>query len=505
MIKFAKKIIEIITNKLRKNEPAPEIYQEIQNNKCAKEESISEKHSDVKEQYNECSKENLNEALAHEGQPTLSEEQLLICQQLDALQDNFFVTGKAGTGKSLVLKYFRQTTRKNIVVLAPTGIAAINVKGQTIHSFFEIDPGIQFSEYSMKKNYKPEKERLIQELDAVVIDEISMVRADVMDSIDLCLQAARKKQGVPFGGCQIIVFGDLYQLPPVDGNNEEAKRYILDTYGTKYFFGAPGIRQKPCKILELTHVYRQSESSLIDLLNNIRVGKQTLSTIAQLNELCYNSGRAHNGVVITPWKARVKHINQISLSSLPGDICRYHANAFGSFVNNGKVDEQKVPTEYILQLKPGAKVMLLNNDRNKNWVNGTLAEVKEASENKLIVCINGQNYPVEKHIWEDYTYHYDPSTGKIDKKVSGIFEQYPVRLAYAITIHKAQGQTYDKVAIDYGNGTSFACGQTYVALSRCRSLDGLWFKSPLKYSDIKIDDEITRWLNFYQNKNLVSD
>lgn len=427
----------------------------------------------------------------------LSDEQMSAFREMNHSNKNLFITGKAGTGKSVLLKYFREHTDKRIAVLAPTGIAAINVEGQTIHSFFELSPSIQTAEDFENKYYKDSNEKLMQCLDVIVIDEISMVRADVMDAIDLSLQIGRRKRGVPFGGCQIIAFGDLYQLPPVEPLDEDAKRYFQETYKTLFFFGAPAVRQNPFHIIELTQVFRQRDPVFIDVLNRIRTGEQTFSAVDQLNALCFGKSHQHDGIIVSPWKRQVKYINDTNLANLPGPVYQYQANAYGSFLKNGEIDAAKAPADCMLQLKPGAKVMMLNNDRNKHWVNGTFATVKQADQDKIVVEISGQDYNVETHIWEEYAYHYDATSGKIKKMMSGAFEQYPIRLGYAITIHKSQGQTYDKVAIDYGKGEAFACGQTYVALSRCRSLEGLWLKTPLKYGDIKVSDEVRQWMAYY--------
>lgn len=428
----------------------------------------------------------------------LSDEQMSAFHEMNNSNHNLFITGKAGTGKSVLLKYFRDHTSKNVVVLAPTGIAAMNVEGQTIHAFFELSSSVQIEDDFKNKYYKEQKEKLINRLDAIIIDEISMVRADTMDAIDLCLQIGRKQRGVPFGGCQIIAFGDLFQLPPVEPLSEDAKRYYRETYNTLFFFGAPAVKQAPFRIIELTQVFRQKDPVFVDLLNQIRVGEGILKAIERLNELCADSALKQDGVVVSPWKKQVKYINESNLNQLPGQEQQYHANAYGSFIKDGEIDASKMPADNVLRLKPGAKVMMLSNDKNKNWVNGTLAIVKEASQDNLTVIIKNKEYTVEKHIWEEYSYQYDSETGKIKKMISGAFEQYPVRLGYAITIHKSQGQTYDQVTVDYGNGTAFACGQTYVALSRCRSLDGLWLKTPLKFSDVKVNDEVVKWMKYHQ-------
>lgn len=434
----------------------------------------------------------------------LSDEQMSAFREMNNSNQNLFITGKAGTGKSVLLRYFQEHTSKQIVVLAPTGIAAINVGGQTIHSFFELSPSIQTEEDFKDKHYKDSKEKIIQRLDAVVIDEISMVRADLMDAIDICLQIGKRKRGIPFGGCQIIAFGDLYQLPPVEPNAEDARRYYEETYRTLFFFGAPAVRRNPFKIIELTEVFRQKDPIFIDLLNQIRTGCGVSSSVEKLNGLCCGEQHKHDGIIVVPWKKTVQEINNRNLAKLPGDEFVFSANARGSFLKCGKIDEAKAPADPILTLKIGAKVMMLNNDRGKNWVNGTFATIEKVEQSEIVVSIKGEHHPVSPHVWEEYAYRYEPATGKIEKMVSGTYEQYPIRVAYAITIHKSQGQTYDQVTIDYGNGSAFACGQTYVALSRCRSLDGLWLKSPLKAVDIKVNDEAKQWIEVHKSEPITN-
>jgi hypothetical protein len=419
----------------------------------------------------------------------LSTDFKYILDNLERSHDNFFITGRAGTGKSTLLQLFRNTTRKKTVVLAPTGIAALNVKGQTIHSFFGFPPKL-----IQKNDIKPRKQRsLFKNLEIIVIDEVSMVRADIMDGIDYSLQINRRDNR-PFGGVQMVFFGDLFQLPPVVSSAPE-KEYFNTYYSSPYFFSSKIIEQGfPVKMIELLKVYRQDEKAFIKLLDAIRIRSFEYDDLEDLNYR-YNPNFESNEPFITVCtiNAIADAINAEKLSNLPGDIFTYRARVTGSF------HPKLFPTEASLKLKEGAQIILLKNDPMKRFVNGSIALITELSDDEITLRIEKRNgeteiVQLEQAEWEIMKYEYSAeSPNKIDAKVVGSFTQFPIRLAWAITIHKSQGKTFDRVMIDLGRG-AFEYGQAYVALSRCRTLDGIVLKQKIKPSDILVDPRI---LEFY--------
>lgn len=402
--------------------------------------------------------------------------------------DNYFITGKAGTGKSAVLNYFRNHTDKRIAVVAPTGIAAINVKGQTIHSFFGLKATVQDVENTVEVyRMRAEKMATLKNVDAIVIDEISMVRADVMDMIDAKLRYARRNNK-PFGGCQIIAFGDLYQLPPVVTDDEHVVNFLNDRYDTEFFFSAPAVKNYPFKRIELQKVHRQSNPTFINTLNNIRLGVDIENSIDVINSRCVPIDTDKNFITITPTRSAAEMINNTRLNILEGREYTYYGDIIGEF----KVEE--APTDLVLMLKEGAQVMMIKNDQSKRWVNGTLGVISKLTEEDIRVKIDGREYYVDKEDWEKIEYYYDTDTKELKQKVIGTFKQYPLKLSYAITIHKSQGQTFNEVCIDYSCGGAFAAGQTYVAISRCKSLEGLYLTTPISIADIKVDDKILNYM-----------
>jgi len=408
----------------------------------------------------------------------LSREFSQVFDLLEQTRDHFFVTGDAGTGKSTLLKYFRKHTAKNIVVLASTGVAAINVHGQTIHSFFKFPPRlIRNEEIHRLKNHK-----LIDALDAIVIDEISMVRADVIDGIDYALRLNRGS-AEPFGGVQIIMFGDLAQLPPVV-ESAELKEYFKIKHGTHYFFDAAIFNVVKVKYLELSKVYRQKDEAFIEILNKVKAKKITDTELDGLNEkaCCRYYNDADGVIVLSSTNAIADGLNQMRLDGLGTRSFYYEAEVSGIF------DEKEFPTAQKLRLKSGAQVMLVRNDvKKKRWVNGTIAYVTRLTNEKVTVAIGDDFYDLEPETWEKINYSYDAQKKKIIEKVVGTFTQLPLRLAWAITIHKAQGKTFDKVIIDLGR-RAFTHGQVYVALSRCTALSGISLERPILQSDIIFDD-----------------
>ncbi|MDD5194289.1 MAG: AAA family ATPase [Candidatus Omnitrophica bacterium] len=403
---------------------------------------------------------------------------------LENTRDPIFVSGKAGTGKSTLLKYFRKNTSKNVVVLAPTGVAAINVSGQTIHSFFRFAPRlIQKDTIHRRRNNK-----IIKKLDMVIIDEVSMVRADLMDGIDYALRINRDEMNKPFGGAQVVFFGDLFQLPPV--LEKEAQEILSQSYESPYFFNAKVFEQIKLRYIELTKIYRQSDAKFINILNQIRCKEHTEEELALLNERVRKKipqNLAHC-VILTTTNHRANVINEERLKGLSTQAHNYEAVITGVF------DVSAYPTESCLKLKVGAQVILIKNDPDKRWVNGTIAEISAVLPEHIEVLIGENTYEVPRVTWEKIQYEYNDEQGKIEEQVIGTFEQYPLKLAWAITIHKSQGQTFDNVVIDLGYG-AFTHGQVYVALSRCRALEGIILKRQVYESDIIFDERIYQFRN----------
>jgi len=409
----------------------------------------------------------------------LSEEFESIVEQLENTKDHFYITGKAGSGKSTLLAYFRSVTQKNTAVLAPTGVAAIRVKGQTIHSFFGFPPKVIQTRH-IKKVRQVE---LLQNLETLIIDEISMVRADVFDAIDYSLRVHRKKLTQPFGGVQVIVFGDLFQLPPVINMDESSLLERIYPNG-QFFFHSNIFQDAQFKTLELQSIYRQTDNHFIYLLNAVRDGSITHSQIDNLNDSLVDNFEMDEGkIILTTTNARASGINQNYLKKLSSEEFSYRAQATGQFY------KELFPTDEVLKLKKGAQVIMIKNDPEKRWVNGSIGTIHDIAEKKIKVKINHKIYEVKKEKWDRIQYSYDDDQQEVLENVTGSFKQYPMRLAWAITIHKSQGQTFEKVIIDMSQG-SFAPGQLYVALSRCISLEGIELLRPLKKSDVIVNKQL---------------
>ena len=418
---------------------------------------------------------------------SLSKEFSGVLDQLEYSKDHLFITGRAGTGKSTLLQVFRNTTKKRVVVLAPTGIAALNVRGQTIHSFFGFPPRLlNKSEIEKRKNF-----RIYVNIDMIIIDEISMVRADIIDNIDYFLRINRNVNA-PFGGVQMIFFGDLFQLPPVVSTPFE-KEYFRTTYPTPYFFSAVVIHHIELKMVELLHVYRQEERNFINLLDNIRLNSLDYDDFMYLNERHLPAPEEDDFFITLCSRNDIANrINENELKSIQLPEVAYQATVAGEF------NPQLYPTDFNLILKEGAQVMFVKNDLQKKFVNGTIGIVTEANYERIMVRIPDENGPdktieVDRQEWEILKYENDAEKPQqITTKVVGTFKQYPLKLAWAITIHKSQGKTFDRVIIDMGGG-AFESGQTYVALSRCRTLEGVILKQPLRNRDIIVDERITEY------------
>ncbi|MEQ8824185.1 MAG: DEAD/DEAH box helicase [Filomicrobium sp.] len=401
---------------------------------------------------------------------------------LDYIADedgHLFITGRAGTGKSTLLRAIRDILPNEMVVLAPTGLAAVNIGGQTIHSFFGLPPRLIRPE-DIKRSRNG---RVMRRLEFIVIDEVSMVRSDLMWAIDQSLRLNRGRAREPFGGCRLILFGDLHQLPPVVQEPEVAE-HLETSFGGPFFFSVSALNEGAgTALLELNQVFRQSDETLISVLNRIREGEADEDDIEALNERVSPIRTLNEGdpfVILTPTNAAAQRINTAYLEALPAKPRAYQAGMTGEF------NQSAQPTDSTLVLKEGAKVILLRNDPDRRWVNGTIARISRLTEDRVWIDISDKEYEIEPVAWEQRRYAYDKEAEKIVEAIAGTFTQFPLRLAWALTIHKSQGLTLDRAYIDLGRGT-FAHGQAYVALSRCRSLEGLALARPLRPNDVLFD------------------
>ncbi len=398
---------------------------------------------------------------------------------------NLFITGRAGTGKSTLLQLFRSTTRRKTVVVAPTGVAALNVGGQTIHSFFGFPPRLMQPEDIKRRRNR----RLYERMELLVIDEISMVRADLMDHMDRFLRLNRDDLR-PFGGVQVVVFGDLFQLPPVVASPVE--RQLFSTrYSSPYFFAAYVLPELGFEMIELQKVYRQEQRHFLRLLEAIRTNRIDRDDLQVLNERVERDfDPPPSYLTLSARNAKVNQINQQKLEAIPMPTQTYMGQA------KGKFPPAQFPAEQLLQLKIGAQVMFVRNDPEKGFVNGSLGQVTKLQEETATIRLDatGKEVEVGAYEWEISKYKVDPQdTQDISTEVIGTYRQLPLRLAWAVTIHKAQGKTFDRVVIDLGRG-AFEHGQTYVALSRCRTLEGIVLRQPLRTQDVLVDQRV---VDFY--------
>jgi len=414
---------------------------------------------------------------------------------LENTPDNYFITGKAGTGKSTLLTQFRDSTNKNVAVVAPTGIAAINIGGSTIHSFFRLPPKV-IETTMITRNAKIAK--IVKHLDTLIIDEISMVRADLLDAIDYSLRLHRFNMNEPFGGVQVIFFGDLMQLPPVI-QGKEMSDYFEENYHGPYFFNAKVFTEFKLKTIELINVYRQTNQSFISLLDKIRSNMANQDVLDSFNKRFQQEDledvfqEVNPIILLTTNNYKAGSINIHKLSSIDKHLYEFRANIKGDF------GENIYPTQEILQLKEGAQIMMLRNDTPKQrWQNGTLGVVSKLNNKYILVNINGKEYKVDTTTWDNIEYRYNRESNKLEEHSKGTFTQFPIKLAWAITIHKSQGQTFDNVIIDLDRG-SFTHGQTYVALSRCRTLEGIYLTQPLTKRDVIVDQKIVDFLKISQH------
>lgn len=412
---------------------------------------------------------------------------------------NIFITGKAGTGKTTFLKHIRNTTSKNIAVVAPTGVAAINAGGVTMHSFFLLpfEPFLpvrgswnaSFANQSNlfgKVKLSKAKRDVLEQLELLIIDEISMVRCDKLDATDAILRYVRKNN-LPFGGVQMVFIGDMFQLPPVAKEDEWA--LLKEHYESPFFFHSKVIQQHPPLHIELQKIYRQKEQQFIDLLNNIRNNTMSVfdfELLASRYDPDFQPAAEENYITISTHNYKADNINSAELQKLPGKAFTYYGTVEGEF------NENNYPTELQLVLKTGAQVMFIKNDtgENRKYYNGKLAKVVRLTNESITVITNDTDIEIEleREEWENIRYHFNTEKDALEEEVIGRFKQFPIRLAWAITIHKSQGLTFEKVIIDAGQ--SFAAGQVYVALSRCTTLDGMVLLSAIRSNVINTDERI---------------
>lgn len=420
----------------------------------------------------------------------INQEKLEIYKEITSSTRNFFITGKAGTGKSTLLKYIRDSLRKKAIVVSPTGVASLIVGGSTIHSAFQIAPQLYDSSKQFKTSVSKAKKKVLKEIDILIIDEVSMVRVDLMHAISNRLKQVRGSTS-PFGGVQVIMFGDLYQLPPVVvGDNEKA--YLNEKYGGEFFFMHDEVKDN-ILVRELKEVFRQKDSEYKDILNHIRDGQPNLQHIDSLNKRVidnYSEINREEMIALTSTNKSADSINSKRLDSLPGDTEVFNGQYSGKLSKS-----HKYPALVELELKVGARVMLLVNNQQAGYVNGSIGVIRKFLEDLIEVEIDKRIIRISPHKWEEIEYKYDSDTRKIEKNVVGTFTQYPLKLAWAMTIHKSQGQTINsKVIVDLSEG-AFESGQAYVALSRVTSLELLFLESELEISDFIVNKKVRNFMN----------
>ena len=424
-------------------------------------------------------------------------------------RQSVFLTGKAGTGKSTFLKYVCEITKKKHIVLAPTGIAAINAGGSTLHSFFKLpfypllpdDPNFSLKGGKLHSflKYTSAHRKLIKEVELVIIDEISMVRADIIDFIDKILRVYSQNMREPFGGKQILLVGDVYQLEPVLKNDE--REIINRFYPTPYFFSARVFNEIELISIELTKVYRQTDKVFVNVLDHIRTNTAGAADLQLLNTR-YNAKIEENEsdmyITLATRRDTVDFINEKKLAELPGDSTIFTGEIKGEFPENS------LPTQMELEVKPGAQIIFIKNDYERRWVNGTIGTIAGIDEDETLYVIteDGKEVDVKKDSWRNIRYRYNDKEKKIEEEELGVFIQYPIRLAWAITIHKSQGLTFSRVVVDFTGGV-FAGGQAYVALSRCTSLDGIRLTKQITRGDIFVRPEIVNFAQRFNNRPAI--
>jgi ATP-dependent exoDNAse (exonuclease V) alpha subunit len=428
----------------------------------------------------------------------LTPEQARVMDIIEGTREHVFVTGRAGTGKSTLLQEFVQRTSKSLVIAAPTGVAALTVGGQTIHSLFRLPVGL-VTDHTKFYPLSDDARVLLRKIDTVVIDEISMVRCDLLDGLDRRLRATRGRRNEPFGGVQVVMFGDPYQLPPVLKEGAE-KHYLMDNYPSPWFFDSKVWKEVMPRVVELTDVKRQDEAEVRDILDRMRNGAMTSTDGAVLNDIGARRPIPEGTVTLSTTNASANSINAKALRDLPGKTVTAAAIIEGEFGG-------QLPAEEELELKPGARVMFLRNDSamdGSRWVNGTVGTVVKIDAAVHVALDSDPRNTVEVQPvqWEKIQYTYDPDTNRVEEDIMATFAQFPLRLAWAVTIHKSQGQTLDSAVLDFGRG-AFANGQAYVAFSRIRTLDGVFLSRTLQPSDIQVDRRVVDFMRTAKDNDFL--